>query len=577
MYVTRALAPAATGGEKKSVVASAGISGAGQGMPSQGRALLAHLVAGGRKEMSRIYSPVLRKGSTLTVLLSLGLGALTTIMMLIASLSTGMLVIIEQDLSRFWRTTYDILVRPAGTRSPIEEKYGLVEANHLSGIPGGISFAQYEEIRDIPEVEVAAPVAMLGYLMEEIPVHNFGLPSEEGLYEKVTGIIQDDGVHPPTFRPIVTGYYYITPSAQERNVPGINVNPPTGIGDYFDMPFLLAGIDPAQEAALVGLDRALVKGAFLSGEEALPIKTDVDYMGNPISRTHIPVLINATPYISLTLRTELWRVVLPAEISGLDDLAAQSPEYRRSLPRQLIAVQESNSEALYRKVVENLFHRTASFALLHESLIGIPSPIQYRELAPPFSVEEDVVLEIVLPPEAEEQPKVWTVGSLYGERPYREGSLVAVGDERARVGAFFSIYTKGVFDIEMIPRPMDVSRVPLETYFPPVSILRYDEEGHPVAPRVLRPTLNWAGYIQPPPLLLTTLQAARLLRGDDCISAIRVRVGGIDQLTPQAQSKIEAVASEIHRKTGLDVDIMVGSSPRRLLVHIPGIGYVEEQ
>ncbi|MFN3761683.1 MAG: FtsX-like permease family protein, partial [Anaerolineae bacterium] len=117
----------------------------------------------------------------------------------------------------------------------------------------------------------------------------------------------------------------------------------------------------------------------------------------------------------------------------------------------------------------------------------------------------------------------------------------------------------------------------METYFPPVGILRYDEEGRPVEPRMLRPTLNWAGYLQPPPLLLTTLQAARLLRGDACISAIRVRVGGIDQLTPQAQRKIEAVASEIHRKTGLDVDIMVGSSPRRVLVHVPGVGYVEEQ
>ncbi|MBC7228330.1 MAG: hypothetical protein H5T61_14045, partial [Thermoflexales bacterium] len=122
-----------------------------------------------------------------------------------------------------------------------------------------------------------------------------------------------------------------------------------------------------------------------------------------------------------------------------------------------------------------------------------------------------------------------------------------------------------------------MSRVPLETYFPPLVTLRYDEAGHPVEPRVLRPTMNPCGYILSPPLVLTTLEAARLIAGDDCISAIRVRVGGIDQLTPQAQSKIEAVASEIHRKTGLDVDIMVGSSPRRILVHVPGIGYVEEQ
>lgn len=79
-----------------------------------------------------------------------------------------------------------------------------------------------------------------------------------------------------------------------------------------------------------------------------------------------------------------------------------------------------------------------------------------------------------------------------------------------------------------------------------------------------------------PPLLLTTIQAARILAGEDCIGAIRVRVGGIDRLTPEAQQKIAAVAAEIRRRTGLEVDIMVGSSPARMLVRVPGIGYVEE-
>jgi predicted lysophospholipase L1 biosynthesis ABC-type transport system permease subunit len=54
-------------------------------------------------------------------------------------------------------------------------------------------------------------------------------------------------------------------------------------------------------------------------------------------------------------------------------------------------------------------------------------------------------------------------------------------------------------------------------------------------------------------------------------------VGGVEQLDRPAQQKIEAVASEIHRLTGLDVDIVVGSSPKRILVHVPEIGYVEEQ
>ena len=50
-----------------------------------------------------------------------------------------------------------------------------------------------------------------------------------------------------------------------------------------------------------------------------------------------------------------------------------------------------------------------------------------------------------------------------------------------------------------------------------------------------------------------------------------------------AQIKIEALAQEIVEKTGLHVDVMVGSSPQPVLIHLPGYedlpakGYVEEQ
>ncbi|MBC7228731.1 MAG: hypothetical protein H5T61_16110, partial [Thermoflexales bacterium] len=143
--------------------------------------------------------------------------------------------------------------------------------------------------------------------------------------------------------------------------------------------------------------------------------------------------------------------------------------------------------------------------------------------------------------------------------PYRY-----VDQEATSIG--FSLELKGIFHLEWLAVGLNpVNRVPLGMYVPPLATLRYDESGQPTEPIVLRPTVALTGPVPLPPLALTTLEAARLIAGDDCISAIRVRVAGIDQLTPQAQSKIEAVASEIHRKTGLDVDIMVGSSPRRIL------------
>ena len=59
--------------------------------------------------------------------------------------------------------TYDILVRPPGTRSRLEESEGLVEPGFLTGIYGGISVDQWHKIQGIRGVEVAAPIAMLGY------------------------------------------------------------------------------------------------------------------------------------------------------------------------------------------------------------------------------------------------------------------------------------------------------------------------------------------------------------------------------------------------------------------------------
>ena len=41
----------------------------------------------------------------------------------------------------------------------------MVRDNYLSGLFGGISLAQYEEVRGIPGVQVAAPVANIGYVI----------------------------------------------------------------------------------------------------------------------------------------------------------------------------------------------------------------------------------------------------------------------------------------------------------------------------------------------------------------------------------------------------------------------------
>jgi len=58
---------------------------------------------------------------------------------LLLSASETTAVRVNEDLAQYWRTTYDILVRPSGYRSDVEEKYELVRPNALLEISGGIS------------------------------------------------------------------------------------------------------------------------------------------------------------------------------------------------------------------------------------------------------------------------------------------------------------------------------------------------------------------------------------------------------------------------------------------------------
>jgi len=62
------------------------------------------------------------------------------------------------------RSAYDILVRPPGAATSLERQKGLVEANFLSGIFGGITLGQYEKIKSLRQADVAAPIANIGYV-----------------------------------------------------------------------------------------------------------------------------------------------------------------------------------------------------------------------------------------------------------------------------------------------------------------------------------------------------------------------------------------------------------------------------
>lgn len=114
-----------------------------------------------------------RLGRTLALLFAVAV-ATTSFTVLTGAAQTSRLEVRGAVAANF-RSSYDLLVRPSSSSyTPLESQQGLVRPNYQSGIFGGIRTAQLAAIRDVPGVEVAAPVANLGYLtltgQVEVPI-----------------------------------------------------------------------------------------------------------------------------------------------------------------------------------------------------------------------------------------------------------------------------------------------------------------------------------------------------------------------------------------------------------------------
>jgi hypothetical protein len=109
--------------------------------------------------------------------------------------------------------------------------------------------------------------------------------------------------------------------------------------------------------------------------------------------------------------------------------------------------------------------------------------------------------------------------------------------------------------------------VPLGAYDPPRTVW-LGSDGDAPTPVEMTPTLNPAGLVMVPPLAITDLEGAIVLRGDRPIDAIRIRVSGVSGYDPEGRSRIESVATTI-ADMGLDVDVVAGSSPQTVEVFVP--------
>ena len=564
--------------------------------------------------MGRVTWSQLRFRTARSIALLLGLlFAVTAFTVLTAASRTAQLRT-TREVSAHFGAAYQILVRPKGARTRLETQTGTVQPNFLSGIYGGISLAQYRAIKNIPGVAVAAPIAMVGYTLDlagvpvRLPAAAARYPGPRSLYRASTTWISESGAtriaQPPSYvyltrNPLglsnFTGATFeILPGGSRRTVcpnglrrtgpftasaqseglcwskvngqpglpglPGLTARHP-GLDVYWQFPMLVAAVDPAAEAKLDGLNHAVIAGRYLGEAEGPGVGSDT---------VTVPVLAASASGIGEYALTRVQRLASPRS-PPRENLAWTTRE--ATAPGRTALTVRITAQQAYRRLLTGLGGREGAAGSSYWTV----GPTSYRRnrdgsLTPlavrnPPSVWKAADIGYVPAPVDNEDRQYRAIRahallttSYQGNFPVPQPHLVGVFDPR-RVRAFDPL-----------------SRVPIGPYQPAAAPPADAASRKALRGADLEPTMNLGGYLSQPPQLITTLAAlpawenSPYFHGVNArapVSVIRVRVAAVTGPTPVSLERIREVAQQIKVRTGLDVDIVAGSSPAPTAIALP--------
>jgi hypothetical protein len=507
------------------------------------------------------------------ILISGGLGTLIGV----SETNKGTVI---NSLQKKWTASYDIVVRPQGTKSMTEQD-NLFDPNYLSGISGGISLEDYQKIKSLKDVDIAAPISMIGFTGYEVIYKNLDI-KEPGIYRVTNTNTDHNGI---SNSKKVTEYYFSRGIHEE---PDIEIVDKYGIIGFSSLSnytkVLLAAIDPVEEARLVGLDQAMLP---LNGKKTYFSENDIvssmDLNGPPLNltakETTFPVILSNRSFINQTVSYKIEKLNIPFEDSSAIEKSLAEIEKKggekhlKSLTPLDTKTYTYNSDESHQLLLGNLLgidpdtgeriSKDENLSVGFRSILGEKTgPLTYQSVKSPFPERWNNAFQVV-PYEGE---SVIIETATYREPQVKERSL----QNNPRLNPnFIGFYDPGKLNILKDPE----NELPMETYKVPTATLVLNTEGQPEnPPKSINPTSNIYGFMQQSPTMLTTIEAAKQIMGDKPISAIRIKVKNVKTLGNESQAKLESVAEEIERLTGLETDITLGSSPQPLLLNIPKVG-----
>ena len=259
---------------------------------------------------------LLRRQPGKSALVSSGFLLAACALILLSATTQTTLVQGNQIINQNWRPTYDLVVLPPQAKIPANPT---VPSDLLAGYSGGISVQQYEQIKNLPGIETAAPIAYVGYIHMPVPTIYFSDHSYPTGYYQLDWTLSAFNGQRNIVELQERYIIYIISSNDSANSVGENANsqPPDVLGTFggqinevesetgdnpAPMPtpdvgtFLLAAIDPAAENQLVHLDKSISSGRMLTEQDTIHL--DKSIPGNP---GYNPYLHKTIPYVQIPM------------------------------------------------------------------------------------------------------------------------------------------------------------------------------------------------------------------------------------------------------------------------------------
>lgn len=533
-----------------------------------------------------------RKGSSLFYILAFVLIFVISPIVFVSLQSVAQRV--ESDITYYGRGSYDLLVRPENSKGELEKERGIVPENYIGFGNGGISVEQWESIKNRNDIEIAAPVASLGYFSGIKNTIGFTFPEEstrvKGEYKTSDGIneysVSEEylcivlEVEKP-IRPFIDKFDIIASNSLSNYCTFTTVQ--------FPLPstyHLLVGIDPIEEGKLTGI---VFNGI---DEEQLNQGHAYLYLNNFNNATPIPVLESKKGTISLYLsgsidtlgigpqETKKYRnrlgLVDDAAVGNFTFLNEISTDEYKHLLQELTTIPAKHSESLHVNFDPYLhpFNQEKGVRIHNDG------SIEELEADGEFYTELDLLNSIKhyragqpIYKEENGQLTIKKLGEEFGVPLYREIEQVGPFYEKAieedTDDLIMIIDPVGEFDAGEWEETLAASPLGIYQYAP---VTYKKEDGEEI---VVQATTVPGSFVTPAAYGVTNIASSTLIKGETPIDAIRVKVSGITSYTKEAAEKIDKIAEEI-RNMGLQVDIIAGSSLQKIDLHVEDLGLVSE-